>query len=133
MELTLNRTYFSRAVLGELFKGAKPICQTMELPWLGDDDGESCIPEGRYRLKPRFTNEEGWHLEVGPIPNRPRVIIHALGKAEHHPGSIVPLGTKQVGDLELVSRTANIRLKKLVFDAHENRDPVYLTIRNKPN
>ena len=133
MELTLNRTYFSRAVVGEILKGAKPICQTVELPWLGKNDEESCIPEGRYRVKPRFTNDDGWHLEVGPVPNRRCVVINALDKAERHPGSIIPLGTVPNGELELISRTANIRLKKLVFDAHENRDPVYLTIRNKPN
>ena len=134
MELTLNRTYHSKAVVGQLLRGAKPICTTVELPWLGVDEEDSCIPEGRYPLKPRFTEEDGWHIEVGPIRNRPRVIIHALGYADHYPGSIIPFSENAAnGDPALHSRTANVRLKKLVFDAIEKREPVFLTIRQQPN
>ena len=131
MELTLNRNYSPTVVAGEICRGHKPICDTQELPWRKNQDFLSCIPEGRYALCPRYTESAGWHIEVLSVPGRSRVLIHALEHAEDFPGAIVPIGEASNLSPEDASRVANVRLKRLVFDAIERDEPVFLTIRKK--
>jgi len=49
---------------------------SLELPWLGNVQGVSCIPAGRYRLVPRSTQKRGNHLLVEGVPGREWILIH---------------------------------------------------------
>ena len=68
---TLGRLY----VLGEngqvLFQ-----CVTLELPWRDNERNISCIPPGRYRVRPRTSKKYGRHLHLLDVPGRDWILIH---------------------------------------------------------
>ncbi len=64
MELVLEREYFSSGTNGILFYNGDEICKTIELPWLENQRRISCIPEGTYVIKKRYSPKFKWHLEV---------------------------------------------------------------------
>lgn len=54
----------------------RPICVTLELPWLENEKQKSCIPTGQYHASrwysPRFKN--CWLLH--DVPGRSEILIH---------------------------------------------------------
>ena len=97
MELTLHRTYQPLAVNGELSIGNELQCYTIELPWLNNQPQCSCIPEGRYVLKKRWSPKHDWHLQVMNVPNRSLILIHPANNAQKElKGCIAPV-TKLTG------------------------------------
>lgn len=52
-------------------------CFTLELPWLENEQGVSCIPEGRYLAFKRKSPKNGLVLELESVPNRTFIQIHA--------------------------------------------------------
>ena len=52
------------------------VCKTLELPWLDNQTGISCIPEGYYDVIPRSSPKYGNHLHVTEVPNRSLILIH---------------------------------------------------------
>ena len=57
MHLTIHRTYHAEGTNGLLTMGAnsEPLCYTIELPWRNNELNRSCIHEGTYVLKRRYT------------------------------------------------------------------------------
>lgn len=55
----------------ELFR-----CFTLELPWKENQRQISCIPEGRYKVVPRFSQKYKNHLHILDVPNRTWILIH---------------------------------------------------------
>lgn len=52
-------------------------CFTVERPWLDNKPRDSCIPEGRYKLKLGMYNRGGYPAyEVMDVPNRSLIKIH---------------------------------------------------------
>ena len=82
--ITLRRYYTPHGTWGELTGQNGFRCVTMENPWLGNERGESCIPEGVYkmRLRPspvvqRTSNgmySDGW--EICDVPGRDFIMAH---------------------------------------------------------
>lgn len=53
-------------------------CQTIERPWLDNQNGVSCIPVGTYRCSLRFSPHHGFAVfGVDAVPNRDDIEIHA--------------------------------------------------------
>ena len=48
----------------------------LELPWELNATNVSCIPEGLYIVRKRFTKERGWHFHILNVPNRSSILIH---------------------------------------------------------
>lgn len=77
-------SYGPNGTFGELFINGQFFCYTVERPWLGNKSGESCIPEGEYKLQPRYSPvvektsrgefKEGY--EVTGVPGRQYIMIH---------------------------------------------------------
>lgn len=48
--LRLERAYLDNCTIGKLYYRDELICYTIERPWLNNQKGVSCIPEGEYDL-----------------------------------------------------------------------------------
>jgi hypothetical protein len=55
-----------------------------------------------------------------------------MDQAADFPGAIIPVGKGSNLSAPDGSRMATVRFKHLVFEALERDEPVYLTIRKKP-
>jgi len=51
--------------------------KTLELPWLDNKVRESCIPEGIYKVKKRYSKKFKQHFHITNVPNRTYILIHA--------------------------------------------------------
>ena len=129
MELILNRTYFQDGTNGVIFLAQEKICSTIELPWRNNEKRVSCIPEGRYALKKRFSQKLKSHILLTDVPDRDLILIHPANDAlKELKGCIAPVLQHTSAGKGIHSRFANERLKKLVFDALEKGEEVILKI-----
>lgn len=76
MELTLNRVYDPEGTNGEIQHEGQLACPSIELPWRDNRRSISCISEGRYEIRKRFTEKRGHHLLVVDVPGRSGILIH---------------------------------------------------------
>ena len=81
MELKIIRTYHPEGTNGELLLNGERVCYTIELPWKNNEHQISCIPEGKYELKKRWTERFGRHFILQDVPNRSYILIHAANDA----------------------------------------------------
>lgn len=94
MHLTIHRTYHTEGTNGLLTMGpnSEPVCYTIELPWRNNEVNRSCIPEGTYVLKRRYSTKFRWHLEIKDVPGRSYILIHPANHAERElKGCIAPV------------------------------------------
>jgi len=131
MELQLNRTYHKGGVNGLLRWGNEVICLTIELPWLGNRPRVSCIPEGRYPLRKRYTPRFGSHFEVVGVTDRKYILFHSANDADKElRGCIAPV-LKHTGEGKGAhSRAALDRMKERLYPLLDNGHKLYLTIKN---
>ena len=133
MELQLLREYHAKGTNGELWHGGQLVCHTIELPWLDNKRGVSCIPEGEYRLQKRFVEKFQWHLVVLKVPNRQWILIHPANNAlKELKGCIAPVTKLESAGFGSFSREAVKKLNKLVFPALDKGEEVILKISIKP-
>jgi hypothetical protein len=129
MELELLRSYDPEGTNGEL---KLVVCNTIELPWLQNQQNISCIPEGRYELRKRLVEKFGLHLLVVDVPDRSWILIHSATDAKAHlKGCIAPVTTLTGPGKGTGSRPANEKLKALVLEALEWNEKVFITIKSK--
>jgi hypothetical protein len=76
MELILTRTYHAQGTNGIIYNTGKLLCATIELPWLNNARAISCIPEGRYRLKLRYSPKFNTHILITGVKDRALILIH---------------------------------------------------------
>lgn len=131
MVLLLSRTYFPEGTNGKLDSEGRFICFTIELPWLDNTKQVSCIPEGEYVLRKRYTKKFRWHIEVVDVENRSFILFHPANNAlSELNGCIAPV-TKLAGPgLGLESRQAFIKLKSLVYKSLEREETVLLIVKS---
>ncbi len=82
MRLELKRTGKSELqTMGEMLAldGNDNIfsCKTIELPWRENKINISCIPEGKYKVKKRYSDKFGHHFHILNVPGRSMILIHA--------------------------------------------------------
>jgi len=129
MELLLIRTYHPAGTNGEIRCEGQRVCSSIELPWRANARNTSCIPEGRYELRRRFTARRQHHLEVYNVPGRSAILIHPANDAQQElQGCIAPVTTLVGPGRGESSRLANEKLKTLVLAAMDRNEKVYLTI-----
>ena len=131
MVLELSRTYFPDGTNGKLECEGKLICLTIELPWKNNETKVSCIPEGKYFIKKRYSKKFQWHLEVLDVKNRSFILFHSANNAlQELNGCIAPV-TKFSGiGLGLQSRNAFAKLKNLVNPILDKNESVKLIIKS---
>ena len=88
--LVLNRTYFKDATIGHLFIAGEdnPVWHTIERPDLDNKRNVSCIPEGKYLVKPYSSNKYPDVWEVQDVPNRSKILFHGANWAHQLEGCI---------------------------------------------
>jgi hypothetical protein len=92
MKVILHRIYLSEATHGLLTIDNVPICLTIELPWVGNQHTISCIPEGMYVLRNRYSSRFKEHIELLHVPNRSYILFHPANNAKRElRGCIAPV------------------------------------------
>jgi hypothetical protein len=130
MVLFLTRTYFPNGTNGKLECEGKLIAYTIELPWKNNEKRGSCIPEGRYFIRKRYSDKFKWHLEVMVVSNRSFILFHAANNAlKELNGCIAPVTKLSGPGLGLFSRKAFERLKSLVYKTLDQNESVELIIQ----
>ena len=131
MVLELTRTYFPYGTNGKLECEGKLICNTIELPWNNNETRVSCIPEGKYFIKKRYSQKFQWHLEVLDVKNRSLILFHPANNALLElNGCIAPVTKLSGPGLGLMSRKAFISLKSMVYKAFDNKESVELIVKS---
>ena len=131
MILFLTRTYFPEGTNGTLMCEGKLVCHTIELPWKNNEKRVSCIPEGKYFIKKRYSQKFQWHLEVLDVKNRSLILFHPANNALLElNGCIAPVTKLSGPGLGLMSRKAFIKLKDLVYRALDSTEKVLLIIKS---
>jgi|SRR5690554_4466738 len=130
MRLTLIRIYGNTGTNGYLIAHGKLICKTIELPWKSNIPSASCIPEGKYTIRERYSPRFGRHLEVLEVPKRELILFHPANDARRElRGCIAPV-TELIGPgMGLNSKEAMQRLLDCVLPVLENREVITLIIQ----
>ena len=127
MELVIFRTYHTDGVNGVLYANNSFQCYTIELPWEDNLPQHSCIPEGRYELKKRYSTRFGQHLLVDQVPGRELILVHPANDAlKELRGCIAPVSILTGPGKGILSRNAFQKVISLVYNAQEI---VFLTIQ----
>ena len=137
MNLILNRKYTAKGTNGELILNGERVCYTIELPWKNNQSQVSCIPEGVYELKKRYSPRFKEHLILSGVVRRKYILIHPANDAlQELKGCIAPV-TQLTGEGKgTESRKAMQQIKKVIYPLLEKAIPVFLTIQtfnNEPN
>jgi hypothetical protein len=131
MKLLLTRTYFPKGTNGKLECEGKLICNAIELPWKNNETKVSCIPEGKYFIRKRYSQKLQWHLEVLDVKNRSLILFHPANNAlQELNGCIAPVTKLSGPGLGLMSRKAFLRLKSMVYKALDNKESVELNVKS---
>ena len=131
MVLSITRTYFPDGTNGILECEGKFICNTIELPWKNNETKVSCIPEGKYFIKKRYSKKFQWHLEIVNVKNRSFILFHSANNALRElNGCIAPVTKLSGPGLGLMSRKAFVKLKELVYKALSNNESVELIVKS---
>lgn len=131
MELELLRAYFPDGTNGDLMYEGQLLCFTIELPWKNNYHKFSCIPEGRYPLKIRFTKALGWHIAVKDVEDRIGILMHIANDAlKELKGCIAPVSAHTGHGKGRGSKIALNKILKLMLQLEES-ETVYLIIKKK--
>ena len=115
MVLQLHRSYHPKATHGILTYRQRFVSYVLELPWLENQPLISCIPEGLYTLKKRYSFKFREHLHVREVPGRTHILFHAANRVSELQGCLAPVSAfTQIG-VGLRSRAALQQLQGLVF------------------
>lgn len=132
MELQLIRTNYPKGVNGVLLLDGMELCKTIELPWLRNEPRISCIPEGRYRLRKRYSPKFKWHFELLGVRGRKDILIHPANHAALElKGCIAPVLQHTGEGKGNSSRIALERLKDRLYPYLDRGFAIILTIKNE--
>ena len=127
--LTLTRSYFPTGTNGVLTMNGKRVCYTIELDWQENEPRESCIPEGEYPVKRRYSQKHGWHLLVEDVPSRSLILFHPANDAQKELlGCIGPVSVLTGPGNGSHSRLAMQKLMALIEPKLMDKTPVVLWI-----
>ncbi|WP_340154691.1 DUF5675 family protein [uncultured Winogradskyella sp.] len=131
MNVLLHRTYFEEGTNSALFYNGQFLGFTIELPWLKNQRNVSCIPEGEYKLKARYSPKFGHHLHIADVKGRSLILLHPANNAKRElRGCIAP-----VTQLTGIGKGNNSKplLQKLVslcYQAFDRNENVLLIIKS---
>ncbi|MFV5688893.1 DUF5675 family protein [Flavobacterium sp. ZT3R25] len=131
MVLVLSRTYFPDGTNGKLECEGKFICYTIELPWNHNEKMISCIPEGNYLLKKRYSKKFQWHIELVAVKDRSFILMHPANNALNElNGCIAPVTKFSGPGLGLQSKQAFVKVKNLVYKDLFQEESVLLIVQS---
>lgn len=131
MNLLLHRTYLKEGTNGVLFYKGEFLGFTIELPWLKNKRSISCIPEGVYELKPRFSEKFKHHLLLKNVPERSLILIHPANDAKKElRGYLAPVSSLTGIGKGLSSKLIFQKIVSICHQAFERKEQVILTIKS---
>jgi hypothetical protein len=131
MELVLTRVYKSGGANGILTLNGHFVCFTIELPWKENQRNISCIPEGRYALKTRYSTRFKSHLHVQQVEGRSLILLHPANDAlKELRGCIAPVMQLSGVGKGVYSRNALEKILSNYNRAAESNEKVILTINS---
>ena len=131
MEIVLERMYFPEGTNGVLSLNGKEICKTIELPWQNNKARVSCIPEGKYKIRKRYSAKFKWHVELINVKNRKYILLHPANNAlKELNGCIAPVSQITGEGIGSYSRIALERLQGIVYPVLDAGEKVVLVIRS---
>jgi len=111
--------------LGELnvYSGIERLfsCKTLELPYVMNLTGISCIPKGNYTVVPRYSEKYKNHYHVLDVHNRTHILIH-VGNYKTQTEGCILIGKSfaYINDDELLDISSSRKtLKELIKVAPE--------------
>ena len=132
MKLELTRKYFPKGTNGDLLLDGERLCSTIELPWKENKPQVSCIPEGRYELRKRYTPGFGRHFMLMNVPGRSFILLHAANDAlKEIKGCIAPVSLLTGEGKGGQARVALAKIVSIVYPELEKGNKVFLTIQSK--
>jgi len=130
MELVLTRRYHADGTNGTLYLNQQLQCYTIELPWKDNQPKVSCIPEGRYRLRKRYSHRFKHHILIEGVAGRAYILIHPANDAQKElRGCIAPVSVLTAPGKGSRSRPAFEKLKALIYPALLT-ETVFITIQS---
>lgn len=130
MDIEILRTYKAKGTNGDMKVDDAFVSHTIELPWKENKKGVSCIPEGTYEVKRRFSEKHGNHLIVTGVPNRDLILFHPANDATKElRGCIAPVSKFSGDGKGVLSRPVFEKLIKLTYSAFDIDKKVFLTIK----
>lgn len=131
MEILLVRNYFEEGTNGALFIKNNFLGFTIELPWIDNKKNESCIPEGSYILKARFSKKFNHHLVLENVTNRSLILIHPANNAKVElRGCIAPVTHLTGIGKGLYSKPLLDKILSICHQAFERKETVQLIIKS---
>jgi hypothetical protein len=131
MELTLQRSYFKEGTNSVLFVNGTFLGFTIELPWIDNIRNKSCVPEGRYVLKARFSEKYKHHLILENVDQRSLILIHAANNAKLElKGCIAPVTYLTGIGKGLSSKPLLDKILSSCYQAFERKEIVELIIKS---
>jgi hypothetical protein len=131
MEITLQRSYFKEGTNGVLFINNTFLGFTIELPWLENIRNKSCIPEGNYILKARFSENFKHHLILENVDQRSLILIHAANNASLElKGCISPVTYLNGIGKGLYSKPLLDKLLSKCYQAFDRKETIQLIIKS---
>lgn len=128
MELVLKRTYYTAGTNGTIYIDGVKICHSIELPWLDNKPQRSCIPEGKYELKKRWSPKYKDHYWLQAVPGRKYILVHPANNASKElRGCIAPVLYLSGEGKGTFSRMALKSLQALIDEVIE-AEKVYIRI-----
>jgi hypothetical protein len=131
MELTIQRSYFKEGTNGVLFLNQAFFGFTIELPWKNNLKNISCIPEGTYQLKPRFSEQFKQHLILQNVDQRNLILIHSANHATRElKGCIAPVSYLTGIGKGLYSKPLLDKLISSCYQALDRKEIIEITIKS---
>lgn len=91
-KVCLQRVYLQEGTHSLLQVNGRNVSLAIELPWVGNQQSISCIPEGEYKLRNRYSPRFKEHIEVLDVPNRSYILFHPANNAKRDlRGCIAPV------------------------------------------
>ena len=131
MKVLIQRSYFEEGTNGALFINGQFLGFAIELPWVNNKRTVSCIPEGEYTLKARFSTKFDHHLQVLEVNNRSLILIHAANDAKQElQGCIAPVTQLTGIGKGSHSKVLHQKLVSLCYQAFDRNEHVQLIIKS---
>ena len=133
MNITIQRSYFPTGTNGKLYINGAFQCFTIELPWHQNSPRVSCIPEGKYLLRKRWSLRHGSHLQVTGVPGRELILLHPANDALRElKGCIAPVSSlMKMPGCGGGSRKALAKIYTVIAPAIGKKETVLLTIKKE--
>jgi len=96
----------SDSTFGVLIDDDVPFCVTVERPWLDNERGKSCIPDGAYVCKRIDSPKFGDTFEVQKVKGRSHILFHKGNISDDSHGCIIigeQFGNPVLGEKALFS------------------------------